>query len=158
MNDTISKSKDQNVSKLVEKLEAEAKKQGLSDSIELLCQDEGMRDILSRMMGSALKHANENKKVLNLTGQNIRANRLVLGLSEEDMANRISVSVERYRRIEAGTARLPLNLLQCITYELKVDSSVLLPFWFMLKWRKSGKYLLSFNTSKKFIVLDSFTN
>lgn len=56
---------DEEMAEFIQKLDDDAKQQGLSSWLELLAQDPGMRDIISRMMKaetSALKERREAAK------------------------------------------------------------------------------------------------
>lgn len=76
----------------------------------------------------------------NTIGENIRLLRVLRGLSQENMANELDISVSAYSNIERDVSELTVSRLILIAGILKVKASTILEM--------NGKYILAENEEK----------
>lgn len=91
-----------------------------------------------------------------LLGSRIRALRRVKGFTQEQVANRIGVSMQRYARIESGFSNIGLDILSKVAEVLGVtvgDITMVLDEPSMVVYKTRGKDISS---NKIFDMLDLF--
>ncbi|MBE5816823.1 MAG: cupin domain-containing protein [Clostridiales bacterium] len=65
-------------------------------------------------------------KAKNMVAQRIKELREIMDVTEEEMSQRLSVSLEQYRLYESGESDIPISMLYEIAAALKTDFTVLI--------------------------------